>query len=331
MEKITQYSDAAMTFLTDKLGPMGPLFAVGIAGLLLVLISLPIMLRRRADPMDKLEAGARKTKEKKADPSQPKLRYEEKGPKLDKFASFLEPQDQSTFTANQLKLVQAGYRQQSSVRTFHFAQMALALGFLLIGIMVVIIRIDDATTQSVLMTILIPAGVGYYLPSYWVERRRQTRQTALTEGFPDALDLMLVCVEAGQSLDQSIQRVAAEIKPAFPDLAEEFEIVANEMKAGKDRVSVLRDMGERAGAQDISAFVTVLIQSASFGTSISEALRVYGSEMRDKRVMRAEEKANTLPTKLTLGTMMFTLPPLLIILIGPSVYDIYVMLVVGQQ
>ena len=94
------------------------------------------------------------------------------------------------------------------------------------------------------------------------------------------------------------------------------------MKAGKDRVSVLRDMTERAGVPDVASFVTVLIQSASFGTSIAEALRVYAAEMRDKRVMRAEEKANTLPTKMTLATMMLTVPPLLIILIGPSVYGI---------
>ncbi len=225
-----------------------------------------------------------------------------------------------------MKLIRAGYRGMSSVRTYHFMQFALALGFLFVGIMVALLRLDGSTLQATLMTILIPAGVGYYLPSYWVERRLQTRQEALQDGFPDALDLMLVCVEAGQSMDQSIQRVATEIKPGFPELSEEFLIVANEMKAGKDRVNVLRDMGERAGVQDISAFVTVLIQSASFGTSISDALRVYSAEMRDKRVMRAEEKANKLPTKLTLGTMMFTLPPLLIILIGPSVYDIYVLL-----
>ena len=100
-------------------------------------------------------------------------------------------------------------------------------------------------------------------------------------------------------------------------------MVANEMKAGKDRVSVLRDMSERCGVPDVSSFVTVLIQSASFGTSIAEALRVYASEMRDKRVMRAEEKANTLPTKMTLATMMLTVPPLLIIMIGPSIYEIY--------
>jgi len=324
------YLNQAMEFLTTEFGPLGPLYAVGVLGLLLVLISLGIILNRKADPMDKLKKDAKKKTIKKVD-NTPRLRHDDKGPKLDKYASFLEPQDQKTFSAAKLKLVQAGYRNQSAVRTYHFMQFALAIGFMLVGIMVVFVRMDSATMQSVLMTILIPAGVGYYLPSYWTERRRQTRQTALTEGFPDALDLMLVCVEAGQSLDQSIQRVAIEIRPGFPELSEEFEIIANEMKAGKDRVTVLRDMAERAGAQDISAFVTVLIQSASFGTSISEALKVYANEMRDKRVMRAEEKANTLPTKLTLGTMMFTLPPLLIILIGPSIYNIYLTLVVGQQ
>ena len=160
-------------------------------------------------------------------------------------------------------------------------------------------------------------------PKYWVTRRVDSRKEEITNGFPDALDMMLVCVEAGQSLDQSILRVAREIRAGFPALADEFEIVSHEMKAGKDRISVLKDMGERAGVADVASFVTVLVQSTSFGTSIAEALRVYAAEMRDKRVMRAEEKANTLPTKMTLATMVLTVPPLLIILVGPSVYGIY--------
>jgi tight adherence protein C len=164
------------------------------------------------------------------------------------------------------------------------------------------------------------------LPRYWVTKRQQTRQEEITNGFPDSLDMMLVCVEAGQSLDQAIIRVSREIKAGYPALAAEYDLVANEMKAGKDKTSVLRDMSERAGVPDVASFVTVLIQSASFGTSISEALRVFSAEMRDKRIMRAEEKANTLPTKLTLATMMLTVPPLLIILIGPSIYDIAVTL-----
>ncbi len=129
---------------------------------------------------------------------------------------------------------------------------------------------------------------------------------------------MLVCVEAGQSLDQAIIRVAKELRASYPELADEFEVVSHEMKAGKDKDKVLRDMGIRSGVTDVASFVTVMIQSAAFGTSIAEALRVYAGEMRDKRVMRAEEAANKLPTKMTLATMMLTVPPLLIILIGPS-------------
>ena len=144
----------------------------------------------------------------------------------------------------------------------------------------------------------------------------------MSNGFPDSLDMMLVCVEAGQSLDQAIIRVSTELRAGFPALAEEYQMVSHEMKAGKDKTQVLRDFSERAGVPDIASFVTVLIQSTQFGTSIAEALRVFSAEMRDKRVMRAEEKANTLPTKMTLATMMFTVPPLLIILIGPSIYNI---------
>jgi tight adherence protein C len=160
------------------------------------------------------------------------------------------------------------------------------------------------------------------LPKYWVTRRQAERQKAIENGFPDALDMLLVCVEAGQSLDQSIIRVARELRAGFPALSQEFEMVSYEMKAGKDKTQVLRDMSERCGVSDVASFVTVLIQSQQFGTSIADALRVYSAEMRDKRVMKAEEMANKLPTKMTLATMMLTVPPLLIILIGPSVFGI---------
>ena len=134
--------------------------------------------------------------------------------------------------------------------------------------------------------------------------------------------MMLVCIEGGQSLDQAMQRVGDEMKISSGPLAEELQTVSHEFRAGKDRITVLRDFAERCSVNDISAFVTVLIQSTTFGTSVAAALRVYAAEMRDKRLMRAEEKANVLPTKLTLGTMMFTVPPLILILIGPSLIQI---------
>jgi len=224
-------------------------------------------------------------------------------------------------------LMQAGYRSNNAVRIYHFLQFALGIFGLLIGGTYALVQMAgpvEVTTQQLVMWIMIPGGIGYVLPKYWVTRRKQMRQEAITNGFPDSLDMMLVCVEAGQSLDQSIIRVARELKSGFPDLASEFEIVSQEAKAGKDKNTVLKDMADRCGVPDISSFVTVLVQSSQFGTSISDALRVYASEMRDKRVMRAEEAANKLPTKMTLATMMLTVPPLMAMLIGPSIYAIAV-------
>jgi tight adherence protein C len=236
-------------------------------------------------------------------------------------------------SAARLKMLRAGYKSKNAVRMFHFSQMVLGIGALVIGVIYTLLlkAHQDVSTQTMILATILPGAAGYYLPQYWVQRRLQERQQQIQQGFPDALDLMLVCVEAGQSLDQSINRVAKETRAGYPALADEFEMVSHEVKAGKERVAVLKDMSERVGIADVSSFVTTLVQSATYGTSIAEALRVYSAEMRDKRVMRAEEKANTLPTKLTLGTMMFTVPPLMIILIGPSVYGIATMLTMGKH
>ena len=318
--------DSINTTLTDQFGPFGPLLAVGILGMFLVLLTLPILLNKKEDPLDKLKKTAVASRAGKS--PEDRLRHDTKKDKLEKYSDFLEPQDAEEYSAIKLKLLQAGYRGKNAVRTYHFAQFALGAGMLILGILYALLQqaTGDPTTQQTMMSILLPGIIGYMGPKYWVNRRLQSRQEELENGFPDALDMMLVCVEAGQSLDQSIIRVATEIRAGFPALADEFEMVSQEMKAGKDRVSVLRDFSERAGVQDIASFVTVLIQSATFGTSIADALRVYASEMRDKRVIRAEEKANTLPTKMTLATMLLTVPPLLVILVGPSIYNIYLTL-----
>ncbi len=311
------------TIVTDSMGPFGPLIIVGVLGVMLIGVTIPLMLKQKADPLEKLKRSNRAAAAK-SDTGE-RLRFESKSDKLEKYSNFLEPQDEEEYTAVRLKLLQAGYKSKTAVRTYHFAQFALGLGLLALGLMYTLVLKagQETSTQSMMLSILLPGVVGYMAPKYWVNRRVQERKASIENGFPDALDMMLVCVEAGQSLDQAIIRVAAELKAGFPALAEEFEIVAHEAKAGKDKVNVLRDMAERAGVQDVASFVTVLIQSTTFGTSIAEALRVYAAEMRDKRVMKAEEAANKLPTKMTLATMMMTVPPLLIILIGPSVYSIY--------
>jgi len=312
-------------FLIESLGPLGPLLVLGGLGLVMILLTLPTMLAKRPDVFSKLKAQRAPATVAKSGQD---LRRGEKADKLEKFSAFLEPQDVETMTASRLKLLRAGYRAKNAVRMFHFAQLVLGLGFLACGVIyaMIVSAQQEVSTQFMLMATIGPGGAGYYLPQYWVTRRAETRKQEIISGFPDALDMMLVCVEAGQSLDQSINRVAKESRAGYPALADEFDMVAHEVKAGKERVMVLKDMSERVGISDVSSFVTTLVQSATFGTSIAEALRVYSAEMRDKRVMRAEEKANTLPTKLTLGTMMFTVPPLMIILIGPSVHGISTML-----
>ncbi|MBL4806707.1 MAG: type II secretion system F family protein [Rhodobacteraceae bacterium] len=323
-----------LEFITAALGPMGPLIVVGVFGFLLIMVSIPLLLKKGANPYEKLgikgvgQGFTRASEDTEA--PRINLRYDSGKMNLQKFEAFLTPKNEEEFSAARLKLTQAGYRSRGAVGNFNFAKMALGVSFIFFGVVYMLVQGGQPTPSSVVLYVLLPGGVGYYLPTYWVERRRQTRQEEVEHGFPDALDLMLVCVEAGQSLDQSILRVAGEIRGSNVALAEEFEIVSHEMRAGKERVVVLRDMATRCGVTDISSFVTVLIQSASFGTSISDALRVYADEMRDKRVMRAEEKANKLPTKMTLGTMMFTVPPLLIVMVGPSVYDIFQAFGVGK-
>jgi tight adherence protein C len=315
--------DFIMEPLTQQFGSLGPVILVGGLGLLLIVATIPFMLNQRQDPLDKLREAA--AAGRNAGQAGKALRASKGNDKLQKYSTFLEPQNEEEYSAIRKKLMQAGYRNKESVRYFHFAQFSLGILFLLAGVVYYMLNLSgkpDTTTQDAMMYILGPGIVGYMLPKYWITKRQQQRQEEITSGFPDALDMMLVCVEAGQSLDQSIIRVAKELRASYPSLSDEFEIVSYEVKAGKDKPTVLADMGERCGVADISSFVTVLVQSATFGTSIAEALRVYAEEMRDKRVMRAEEKANKLPTKMTLVTMMLTVPPLLIILIGPSVVGI---------
>lgn len=327
MEILEQINDV----LTVSLGEFGPLIVVGGLGLLMVLLMIPFLMNQREDPLKKFNRDQQISNSNA--PKKERLRQGNRNEQLQKFATFLEPTNEEELSAIQLKLRQAGYISQDSVRFFHFAQFILGLLGLVAGLVYVYVlnSPDDFDSQQTVIRILGPGGAGYYLPQYWITRRVEARKEAITAGFPDSLDMMLVCVEAGQSMDQSIVRVAKELHISYPELAEEFEIVAYEMKAGKDRSAVLRDMGTRCGIQDISSFVTVLIQSATFGTSIADALRVYASEMRDKRVMRAEEQANKLPTKMTLATMGLTVPPLLIILVGPSVTGIQNLGSMGSQ
>ena len=317
--------DRYILLLQEAFGPLGPVYVLGAFGLILILTVTPLLLARRPDPIEKLgrpRENMSAPRGRGGAPAAALRRDAGADRRLDALASPFTPKDEQKVSSARQMMLQAGYRSPSAVRTYYLARV---LGAALLGVLGFLYMLLAQGTEELQQLALgggLGALAGYAAPNYWVTRRKHARQEEIGNGFPDALDMMLVCVEAGQSLDQSLLRVAGEIDHAHPALAEEFQIVSVEIRAGKDRAVVLRDFADRAGVADVSSFVTVLIQSTQFGTSVAEALRVYAAEMRDKRLMRAEEKANKIPTKLTLGTMMFTVPPLMLILIGPSIVDI---------
>ena len=301
-------------YLIENFGPAGPFYAIAAIGVVLVLVALPIVLRKPKDPLKRFAFDDEKLRSELV-----RLRGDADDGALAGLAEYLEPKDQEEMSEVRAMLRSAGYRGASAVRQYYFARAGLAFGLLLLGMIgtFLIPENPDLVFAGILSGLLALAG--YFMPSYIVRRKIETRKEQIINGFPDAMDMMLVCIEGGQSLDQAMARVGEEMKISSGPLAEEFALVSYEFRAGKDRMLVLRDFAERCAVSDISSFVTVLIQSAAFGTSVAQALRVYAAEMRDKRLMRAEEKANVLPTKLTLGTMAFTVPPLILILVGPSV------------
>ncbi len=308
--------------LTSPLGLTAIMISLGIAFLGVSLLGFGEPTRDRLQRIETLSAGGSARA-----PAEAKALVKHKEPKalhkrLERFRHALEPKTADEQNAARLYMLQAGYFNEYAIQYFHAAKFVLALFGLLLGIVLMLSAGSETSLVVRGVQIVGPTLIGYYLPIFWVNRRRAERLEDIARGFPDALDLLLVCVEAGQSIDQAIARVARELRKGYPTLAEEFETVVHELKAGRDRQSVLRAFGERSGNPDIQSFASVLIQSATFGTSTADALRVYAAEMRDKRMMLAEEKANVLPTKLTLGTMLFTVPPLLIILVGPSIYGV---------
>jgi len=166
---------------------------------------------------------------------------------------------------------------------------------------------------------MVAALAGLYLPSLWVRARAARRQREIINGFPDALDLMLVCVEAGLGLEAAFSRVGMEMTRSHPLLAEQLGTVVLELRAGRSQEDALRRMADRAGADEIRAFATLLIQSHKLGSSVAQTLRTYASEMRERRRMRAEEKAHRLPVLLSIPLVTCMLPVMIGVLMLPAV------------
>jgi len=185
MDSVLDIVSQSWDFLTAAFGPMGPFFAIGAVGALLIALSVPALLKRKPDPMDRLGVSGIEARAGDGGKSGSiKLRYDGANSPLDRFAPYLEPKDQKELGATRLKLIQAGYRGKSAVSTYHLSRFVLGIGFLLAGVLSAFLRSDEPEITNLVITVLVPGFVGYFAPSYWVERRRQQRQDDVINGFP---------------------------------------------------------------------------------------------------------------------------------------------------
>lgn len=237
------------------------------------------------------------------------------------FANLSTPSGNWDTSPLRLRFLNAGLR-HPDLRLLYFGSKTL-LPLLLAALMFFALRTSGSPTGIALMLpVLTAALVGCYLPNVVVSVLARHRQREIFENFPDAADLMLVCVEAGLGLDAALSRVADEMRRKSVALAEELHLTNLEMRAGSTREAALRNLGLRTGVEETTAFATMLTQADRFGTSIGESLRVFSDDLRHKRQMRAEERAAKIPTKMLIPLVLCIFPSVLMVVLGPALIQI---------
>jgi tight adherence protein C len=211
-------------------------------------------------------------------------------------------------------LIQAGFRDAMHVNYYFGARvLAAAVGFALVALV--------AGFDNPMLVVGVPA-LGFILPRFILKRMIKDRQMRIRLALPDALDLTVICVEAGLALDQALMRVGQDLHHAHPDLSDEFHLVNLEMRAGKPRAEALRNLVDRTGVDDIRSLVGTLIQTDRFGTSVAQALRVHSDSLRTERRQRAEEQAAKTTIKMVPPLVIFVLPSIIFVTIGPAVISL---------
>jgi len=220
-----------------------------------------------------------------------------------------------------LRFLNAGIRHPDA-RLVYFAAKTLLPLVLAVLAYSVMRLLNESHSLTLMFVVLMCALVGCYLPNLFVALQVRSRQREIFESFPDAADLMLVCVEAGLGLDAGLTKVADEIKRKSQALAEELHLTNLEMRAGGTREQSLRNLALRTGVEEIATFATMLTQADKFGTSIGESLRVFSDDLRHKRQVRAEERAAKIPTKLLFPLVMFIFPSVIMVILGPAIIQV---------
>jgi len=231
----------------------------------------------------------------------------------------LAPKESGEIDKGRMRLVQAGLRRPDAYRIFQGAKGGLALLLVCAFLAVRFLAMVKMPLFAVAFGTVLMAVLGLYGPEYWLTRKIADRRRAAGDELPDALDLLVVCVESGMGLDQAIDRVCEEMRTSGPVISAEFKLLTLELRAGKARNEALRSLAGRVGLEDLTSLTSLLIQADAFGISVGRTLRVYSDTMRTKRSQRAEEKAAKMPVLLLLPLVGFILPALFITIIGPAV------------
>lgn len=221
------------------------------------------------------------------------------------------------------RFMNAGFRHPVAPVVYFAAKTVLAVGLPLLVFFVLSTSGAKYGANMLLFWLLVAAAIGYYLPNLFLKNLIARRQREVFENFPDALDLMTVCVEAGLAMDAALSRVSAEIGLKSAVLSDELNLVTLELRAGNSKEKALRNLALRTGVEDVDALVAMLIQSERFGTSIAASLRVQSDQLRTKRRQRAEEQAAKIALKLLFPLIFFIFPSLLVVLMGPAFIQIY--------
>lgn len=240
---------------------------------------------------------------------------------IEPISHYVLPNDEKEQSHVRAQLVHAGYRAQNAMSVYYGVKFVSAIGLPALVLLVAPLFPSLQTSMIVLAT-MTASFIGVMGPNLYLRHRVDKRQRALRHGFPDALDLLVVCVESGLGLATAIQRVSEEMVVSHPELADDLVLVTTEVRAGVDNVTALKNLASRTGLPDIRGLVTLLAQSLRFGTSIADTLRVYSEEFRDKRMQAAEEQAAKIGTKLIFPLVTCLFPAFFIVAIGPAILKV---------
>jgi tight adherence protein C len=220
----------------------------------------------------------------------------------------------------QKKMLLAGYRSPDAAMAFRAIQMSMMIAIPTVVLSVCFLL--DRSPRSFVLWSLLGLVIGFYLPRLFLNKKIAGRQLRITWGLADALDLMVVAVEAGLGLNAALNRVGEELKSTHPDLHYELEIVNLEIRVGRSREEALRNLAERTGVDDIRSFVALLVQADRYGSSIAKAVRIFADSLRTKRRQRAEQASQKAALKLVFPLTVFLFPVILLVILAPAVLNI---------